>query len=89
MRIDNDHPYGNILLLHEHDVLITFLPRTSITRVGTDPYKFTVTSIVGEGLVAQPQTAPLCPLGTSPTGRPLPKRFRYMSQKREADNAFP
>ena len=28
--------------------------------------------IVGEGLVAQPQTAPLCPSGTSPAGRLLP-----------------
>ena len=52
------------------------------------PYNFTATSLVGEGLVAQPQTAPLCPLGTSPTGRPLPKPFQSIPPKREANQLF-
>ena len=49
------------------------------------PYKSYATSTVGEGLVAQPQTAPLCPLDTSPTGRPLPKPFRSTLPKCGAD----
>ena len=53
------------------------------------PYKSYATSTVG-GLVAQPQTAPLCPLDTSPTGRPLPKPFRSTPPKCGADqNALP
>ena len=54
------------------------------------PCKSYATSTVGEGLVAQPQTAPLCPLDTSPTGRHLPKPFRSTPPKCGADqNALP
>ena len=66
---------------HSHSDPLPLLPRPS----SREAY---ASSIVGEGLVTQPQTAPLCPPDTSPAGRLLPKASVNMSLTSEAHPPF-